>query len=71
MTSSFKAHKMPLSDAELIALWKNPKFSGSYSGITNFRAALAIEKNIHISKARLFNIFRKDPDLLLETKKRL
>ncbi len=62
---------MAVSDENLIALWKDPKFSGSYSGISNFRAALAIEKNIHVSKTRLFKVFRTDPDLLLETKKRL
>ncbi len=62
---------MAPSDEELIQLWKNPKFSGSFSGITNFRAALAVEKDIHVSKAKLFSILRKDPDILLETKKKL
>ncbi len=62
---------MSLSDKQLIELWKNPKFSGSYSGVSNFQAALALEKNIHVSKARLFSVFKTDPDILLETKKRL
>ncbi len=62
---------MALSDEKLIELWKNPKFSGSYSGITNFHAALAVEKNIHVPIHKLFTILRKDPDILLETKKKL
>ncbi len=60
-----------VSDEKLISLWKDPNFCGSFSGLNNFHAALAAAENIHIPKEKLFSILRQDPDILLETKKRL
>ncbi len=56
------------SEAAIRALWRNPKFSGSFSGLSNFSNALRVEKNIKIPRAKLLNIMQKDDDFLLETK---
>ena len=63
------AQKKHLSDEEIIELWKDPSFTGSFSGVANFARALELEKNVTISRRRLFEILRKDEDFLLETRK--
>ncbi len=50
-------------------LWRTPSFHGSFTGLTNFHIALK-EKNIYLSKERLFHIMSEDQDFILETKKR-
>ena len=50
-------------------LWRDPKFPGSFSGISNFQAALKFDKNIDISKSKLFNILRHDRNYILEMRK--
>ncbi len=51
-------------------LWRTPKFAGSFSGLSNFRACLALQKDIHISRIELFKIMQTDEDFILETKRR-
>ncbi len=57
------------STEEIHNLWRNPKFSGAFSGIRTFKSCLALEKNINIPEKKLFDIMRKDPDFVLEMKK--
>ena len=47
-------------------LWKDKSFSGSYSGIQNFRNSIEFEKGIKLSPNKIFQILREDPDILLE-----
>ncbi len=48
--------------------WKDPKFSGSYAGISTLQAALEHEKGIKISRRKLFTIMRQDSTYVLETR---
>ena len=57
------------SREEIIKLWKDKSFSGSYAGLGTFHNALKIEKNIDIPQHKLLDILRSDEDFLLETKK--
>ncbi len=58
------------TDSDIRALWRNPNFSGSFTGLSNFATALATEKKIHISRTRLFGIMEQDQDFILETKRK-
>ncbi len=49
-------------------LWKDPKFSGSYAGISTLQAALEHEKGIKISRRKLFEIMRENSGYILETR---
>ncbi len=54
---------------EIQRLWRDPKFSGSFSGISNFKTALQFEKNIVVSKKDIYDILKKDRNFLLEMRK--
>ncbi len=51
-------------------LWRTPNFPGAFTGLTTFRAALALNKSIHVNRTDLFHIMRSDEDFILETKRR-
>ena len=57
------------TDEEVLQLWRNPEFSGAFTGLSTFKSALEYEKNIKISRKKLFDILRRDKNFLLETKK--
>ncbi len=50
-------------------LWRSPSFHGAFTGLANFHVALK-DKNIMLSKEKLFHIMSEDQDFILETKKR-
>ncbi len=54
---------------EIRKLWRNPRFSGCYSGLRNFHTALKLEKNISIPEKDLFNILKQDRNYILEMRK--
>ncbi len=54
---------------KIMQLWRNPNFSGSYSGLANFQTCLKNEKNIDISRNKLLTILNKDRDYALEMRK--
>ncbi len=58
-----------LSSDKIRQLWRDPKFSGSFSGLVNFQTALKFEKNINISRKKLYDILSKDRNYLLEMRK--
>ncbi len=58
-----------LSEDDIKKLWKDTKFCGAFSGITNFQSCLEMEKGVRLSKNKLFSILRKDPDFLIESRK--
>ena len=64
--SNLKNKTGRLSDEKIRQLWRDPKFSGCFSGVRNFQASLGLEKNIHYSTSELFNILREDPDFVAE-----
>ncbi len=55
---------------QILKLWRTPSFAGSFTGLATFQSLLALDKNIHISRTRLFQIMQRDEDFVLETKKR-
>ena len=54
---------------KILKLWRTPEFPGSYLGLSNFRLALKLDKNIDISRNNLRKIMQTDEDFLLETRK--
>jgi hypothetical protein len=54
-----------LSDDEILKLWKNPDFDGSFRGIRTFQAFLKTDMNIDIPEKRLYNILKNDAIYLL------
>ncbi len=55
---------------QILSLWRKPGFPGAFTGLATFRTALALNKDIHLSKSQLFNIMKNDEDFVLETKRR-
>ncbi len=58
-----------VSADELQKLWRDPKFSGSFSGISNFQSALKFEKNINLSKNQIYAMLKTDRNFVLEMSK--
>ncbi len=56
-------------EKNILQLWRNPLFSGAYSGLDNFRTCLKHEKNIDISRNNLLKILMKDRNYVLEMRK--
>ena len=50
-----------ISDEEILNLWKDKTFSGSFRGIKTFQACLKTDKNIDISEHRLYSILKQEP----------
>lgn len=57
-----------LSDEEILKLYNDPLFDGSFSGIKTFRDFLYSEKKELIPEKRLYNILKKDKNYLLHMK---
>ncbi len=56
-------------DETIRKLWRDPSFSGAFSGISNFQSALDLEKGITVSRNKLIGIMKEDPNFLLEMHK--
>jgi hypothetical protein len=52
---------MTISDEELLQLWKDPKFSGSFRGVKTFQTLLKTDRNIDVSENRLYQVLKKEP----------
>jgi len=57
-----------LSDKEILELWQNPNFAGSYSGVRTFRDFLYAEKNELIPEKRLLEILKQNHEYLIQMK---
>lgn len=57
-----------LTDQEILKLWKDPSFEGSYTGVNTFQLLLKTNFNEDISKKRLYDIFKKEPLYLKQLK---
>ncbi len=53
----------------ILKLWRDPNFSGAYSGLSNFQACLLNEKNIKVSRNDLLKMLSKDRNYVLEMRK--
>ena len=54
-----------VSDETLRKLWRNPTFTGSYTGIERFALFLKLEKNITVSEKRLYKVLGQDSIYLM------
>jgi hypothetical protein len=54
-----------VSDEQLLQLWRDPNFSGSYRGIKSFQILLKTDKNINVSQDRLYSVLKKDRIFLI------
>jgi len=57
-----------LTDEEILKLYKDPTFAGSFSGVKNFRNFLYAEKKELVPEKRLYNILKQDPLYLMHMK---
>lgn len=57
-----------VSDEDILKLWRDPNFSGSYRGIKTFQVFLKTDKNLDVSQERLYRILKKDPIFLIHQK---
>ena len=58
-----------VDEKKILNLWRDPRFSGAYSGLDNFKTCLQHEQNIHISRNNLLKILMKDRNYVLEMRK--
>lgn len=54
-----------ISDEELLQLWRDPNFAGSYKGVKSFKVFLKTDKNVDVPESRLYKILKKDPIFLI------
>ena len=54
-----------ISDKQLLKLWRDPLFIGSFRGTKTFQACLKTEKDIDVSENRLYKLLRTDPTFLM------
>jgi hypothetical protein len=57
-----------ISSEEILKLWTNPDFSGSFRGIRTFKVLLKTDLNIDVPEKRLYSILRKNPVYLIHQK---
>ena len=62
------ADKKTLSDSELLELWHNPSFTGSFRGVRTFQRLLKTDLNLDVSENRLHNILKTDTLFLIHQK---
>lgn len=56
---------MPLSDSDILNLWQDKNFLGSFSGVKNLQKFLFTDYHEHIPLQRLYNLLKKSPDYLM------
>jgi hypothetical protein len=54
-----------VSDEDILKLWRDPSFSGSYRGIKTFQILLKTDKDIDVPQKRLYQIVKNDPIFLI------
>lgn len=57
-----------LSEKEILDLYNDPTFDGSFTGVKTFRDFLYTEKNELIPEKKLYDILKKDKNYLLHMK---
>lgn len=62
---------MNVSNEEILKLWRDPSFAGSYRGVRSFQTLLKTDLNIDVSEKRLLDILKTDQLFLIhQTPKR-
>ena len=62
---------MSISNEEILKLWRDPTFAGSYRGVRSFQTLLKTDLNINVSEKRLLDILKTDSLFLIhQTPKR-
>jgi len=59
-----------LSDEEILQLWRDKNFAGSFRGVRNFQLLLKTDKGIDISENRLLKILSNDSIYLIHKKRK-
>ena len=54
-----------VSDEEILKLWHDPSFFGSFRGVRTFQKLLKTDLNIDVPESRLLQIFKTDPLFLI------
>jgi len=57
-----------LSDEEILKLWHDPSFAGSFRGVRNFQALLKTDLNQNVSENRLLKVLKTDSLFLIHQK---
>lgn len=57
-----------ISDKEILRLWRDINFSGSYKGVKTFQLLLKTDLNLDIPERRLYNVLKNDPVFLIHLK---
>jgi len=52
---------MSTDKEQILKLWRDPNFQGSFSGIKTFQTLLKLNENIDISERKLYEILKGDP----------
>lgn len=60
-----------ISDQELLRLWKDPHFEGSFRGVLAFQTILKTNLNIDVSQKRLFRLFKNETLYLIHQKRKI
>jgi len=56
---------MAISDEEILKLWRDKNFAGSFRGVRNFKVLLKTDRGVDVSEERLLKILKTDPIYLL------
>lgn len=54
-----------VSDEELVKLWRDPTFDGSYRGVRTFQLLLKTNLNLDVPLERLYKVLNQDPIYLM------
>lgn len=58
-----------LSDDELLQLWQNETFAGSFSGARTFRMFLKTDKNIDVPISKIYSLLKQLPLYVMNQKR--
>jgi len=57
-----------LTDQEIIRLWQDPSFGGSFSGVKNLKHFLFTDLGETVSEQRLYNVLKTVPNYIYQLK---
>lgn len=69
MTETKVENSSDISDEKIIQLWRDPNFSGSYTGIKTFQILLKTDLNKDVSEDRLYKVLKRDQNYLIHQRK--
>jgi hypothetical protein len=60
---------MMLSDSEIVELYQNPEFPGSFSGARNFQMFLKMDKNVDVPITKIYTLLKQLPLYIMNQKR--